>query len=108
MTNSTRLRGCPFCGGAAAIERAGSARQSNIVACTDCGCRVESGDIFDPGRSWNARVPARMSQRFRAAEQVKPPYDCETCRDDPMVCASIPGLRHCEKAMRYHEQEGRD
>ena len=26
--------------------------------------------------------------------------DCLTCHGDPAVCASIPGLRHCEKAMR--------
>jgi hypothetical protein len=27
-------------------------------------------------------------------------YECETCKDDPVVCASIPGLRHCERATR--------
>ena len=26
-------------------------------------------------------------------------YECETCRDDPLVCASIPGLRHCASAV---------
>lgn len=25
---------------------------------------------------------------------------CRTCNDDPKVCATVPGLRHCEKAMR--------
>lgn len=25
---------------------------------------------------------------------------CETCNDDPAVCATVPGLRHCEAAMR--------
>ena len=25
---------------------------------------------------------------------------CETCNDDPAVCADVPGLRHCEKAQR--------
>jgi len=25
---------------------------------------------------------------------------CGTCGDDPMVCADVPGLRHCEKATR--------
>jgi len=25
---------------------------------------------------------------------------CATCNDDPAVCATVPGLRHCEKAMR--------
>src|SRR3990167_5177071 len=32
-------------------------------------------------------------------------YECETCRDDPMVCASVPGLRHCEKATREEANE---
>ena len=26
--------------------------------------------------------------------------DCLTCHGDVAVCASVPGLRHCEKAMR--------
>lgn len=25
---------------------------------------------------------------------------CQTCNDVPEVCASVPGLRHCEKANR--------
>lgn len=25
---------------------------------------------------------------------------CATCNDDPAICASVPGLRHCEKATR--------
>lgn len=25
---------------------------------------------------------------------------CQTCMGDPQVCATIPGLRHCEAAMR--------
>lgn len=25
---------------------------------------------------------------------------CATCNDDPAVCATVPGLRHCEKAQR--------
>jgi len=26
--------------------------------------------------------------------------DCATCEGDPEICAKVPGLRHCEKAMR--------
>ena len=33
-------------------------------------------------------------------EQSAREYDCETCRDDPVECAKVPGLRHCEKAQR--------
>jgi hypothetical protein len=28
---------------------------------------------------------------------------CATCNDDPNVCASVPGLRHCEAAQRGDE-----
>lgn len=33
---------------------------------------------------------------------VNPPSDkqCETCKGDPEVCATVPGLRHCEAANR--------
>jgi len=31
-------------------------------------------------------------------------YDCETCHDDPVVCADIP-MRHCEKLQRTAEAE---
>ena len=33
-------------------------------------------------------------------EQPIEPPPCETCHDIPEVCASIPGLRHCEAANR--------
>lgn len=51
-----QLLPCPFCGGEAIVERKGSFRQSNIVTCTECGCRVESGDVFDATASWNRRA----------------------------------------------------
>jgi predicted RNA-binding Zn-ribbon protein involved in translation (DUF1610 family) len=57
-----RLSACPFCGGEAEIERKGTARASMIVACTDCGARVESGDVYGlthPERyAWNRRAQA--------------------------------------------------
>ena len=37
---------CPFCGSPAKIERAGTMRRSNIVICTNCGARLESGDVL--------------------------------------------------------------
>jgi Lar family restriction alleviation protein len=55
-----QLKPCPFCGGEAEIEKIGTARQSMIIVCTDCGCRVESGDVFNLTRpenyKWNRRV----------------------------------------------------
>lgn len=54
---SEELKPCPFCGGKAIIERHGTTRQSMIYACTNCGCRLECGDIFRVGHSWNTRAP---------------------------------------------------
>jgi len=44
-TATPELLPCPFCGAEAEIERRGSQRASMIIACTNCGCRVESGDV---------------------------------------------------------------
>jgi Lar family restriction alleviation protein len=56
----SELRECPFCGGKPEIERVGNARQSMIVACTNCGARVESGDVAGltapANYRWNARA----------------------------------------------------
>lgn len=51
------LKPCPFCGGEAVVERTGSGRQSTIYACTFCGCRLETGEIFNIGERWNQRHP---------------------------------------------------
>lgn len=52
---------CPFCGGKAAVERQGTARQSSIIACEDCGGRLETGEIWSIGDRWNTRTPALPS-----------------------------------------------
>ena len=58
MTMS-ELKVCPFCGGEAEIERHGTARASMIIACGQCGCRIESGNVSgftsDEFLSWNLR-----------------------------------------------------
>lgn len=51
----TFLKPCPFCGGAAVVEREGTPRQSCIVLCEDCGCRLESNEN-GAGHDWNQRV----------------------------------------------------
>lgn len=51
-----RLKPCPFCGGPAQIERFGNTRVSTIYACDECGCRLETGEEFRHGRSWNRRA----------------------------------------------------
>ena len=54
------LKPCPFCGGAAEFERIGTGRRSCIVVCTDCGCRLETGETWDSGTAWN-RAHARLA-----------------------------------------------
>jgi hypothetical protein len=54
------LKSCPFCAGAARIERKGSRDATMIVSCTGSGCRVQSGDAYGqtkPGDyAWNRRA----------------------------------------------------
>jgi hypothetical protein len=82
-----RLLPCPFCGGEAKVERQGTARQSSIIACEDCGCRVETGEIWSIGDRWNTRHVAQ------------PPIDptnhhnallCPYCNPDGLKFASPP------------------
>lgn len=79
--------------------------------------QIENGKVKDPGfstvirlvdalgLSWERVVkcgrPFNPRDILRSAE--KGPWDCETCRDDPMTCASIPGLRHCARAQAENE-----
>ena len=58
---SEPLKPCPFCCGKPTMDddraRRGTARQSCIVVCTECGCRHESGDEYEmSGSSWNTRA----------------------------------------------------
>ena len=58
-----KLKPCPFCGGEAEFERTGTPRQSCIVTCTECGCRLESGETGElSGISWNTRVLDESSE----------------------------------------------
>jgi hypothetical protein len=58
----TELEPCPFCGGEAEFERMGDHRQSCIVACQDCGCRLETGETWNCGQSWNTRTPPPITE----------------------------------------------
>jgi Lar family restriction alleviation protein len=50
-----KLKPCPFCGGKAVVERVGTARQTTIITCDGCGCRLETGEIWSIGERWNTR-----------------------------------------------------
>lgn len=69
------LRPCPFCGSEAQIEKIGTARQSMIIACTNCGARVESGDVrglTDPQAwAWNIRDKRELAAEREAREKVE-------------------------------------
>lgn len=74
----SELKPCPFCGGQAEIERKGTAWQSMQIAC-NCGCRMESGDVFGLTNSdkwaWNRRsidceLDATRAQFRRACEKL--------------------------------------
>ena len=48
---------CPFCGGEAEFECLGTSRCSSIVACQNCGCRVEANEVGEfNGDHWNRRL----------------------------------------------------
>ena len=54
--SETSLLPCPFCGGEAEVERMGTQRQSHIVTCTECGCRLETGETEGfHNQQWNTR-----------------------------------------------------
>lgn len=58
---SEELKPCPFCGGEAEIGQRGDRRQSTIYACTECGCRLETGEEWGFGRNWNTRAETPQS-----------------------------------------------
>ncbi len=53
----SELLPCPFCAGKAEYERLGDGRQSCIITCTDCGCKLESNEReWTNGWNWNNRI----------------------------------------------------
>lgn len=61
--HTKELLPCPFCGGEPEIERMGTSRSSMIISCTDCGCRVESGDVTLSDPKWNMRDDSDLLHR---------------------------------------------
>lgn len=56
MPGENKVKPCPFCGCIMVeLVRPGTPRQSCIVACADCGCRLESNEI-GALEAWNRRV----------------------------------------------------
>ena len=62
--NDVKLKPCPFCYGMADIIRMGTARVSMIIACEDCGCRLETNETWiDDDCQWNRRPEFRSANR---------------------------------------------
>ena len=62
----------------------------------DAVCRAE-------GIPWLNRSTRQQTRVMKIVEEVLRETSrpmCETCHDNPYVCAEVPGLRHCEKAIR--------
>ena len=60
MPTEAELLPCPFCGDEAEIQVRGTKNNSMVIACLNCGARVESPDIYgvtDPKYyHWNMRA----------------------------------------------------
>ena len=73
MTNdkdSAVLLPCPFCGGEAEVQQQGTNRQSHIIACTNCGCRLETGETWNAGSLWNKRQPTQSDALLEGDAQT--------------------------------------
>jgi len=73
MIDIPELKPCPFCGGEPIVERQGDRRQSHIIYCGECGCRLETGETWNAGQLWNTRTEP----------QVKPLVWVETRHKSP-------------------------
>jgi len=99
------LKPCPFCGGEAEFEREGTSRQSCIVSCTECGCRLESNETHDSGDSWNTRTCD--DGETTVIPKVNPSCSCYECNPDPtfrsitfIVCEKC-GNKRCPRATNH-------
>lgn len=66
----SELKPCPFCFGAAEVDRMGSKRQSMIISCEDCGCSVETGETSIHDQiTWNKRESDGYQSRIAELEE---------------------------------------
>lgn len=92
------LKPCPFCGGEPEVERIGTPRQSCIIACTDCGCRLETNETGDRcGYHWNDRVSSADVERNECIDDCR----IELAKSNAWIqTRSIASLPMSARAMR--------
>jgi hypothetical protein len=73
QVDASDLLPCPFCGGPAAFDRRGTARQSCIVSCETCGCTLETAETFASGAAWNERALQRQPHADTHADDEPDP-----------------------------------
>lgn len=118
------LAPCPFCGGEAHFERTGTPRQSCIVACTECGARLETGETWEhSGKAWNRRAECHRDSVDGADRKPEGRETIDAMRD--MALAAAEGLGatdpdrvrrladllfayHCDAtALKYRQRTGK-
>lgn len=61
-----KLKPCPFCGSQAIMKQRGTAKQSCIIRCENCGASVESGEEGENcGNWWNRREQPLENNKAR-------------------------------------------
>ena len=104
MTNdkdSAVLAPCPFCGGEAEVEQQGTNLQSHIIACTNCGCSLETWETWNAGSLWNKRQPTQSDDeaydlgKRDGYEKAVQDIDMLTGGDGEYCYSTIEGERHC-------------
>ncbi len=102
----SELKPCPLCRGTAEYERKGTARQSMIIVCDDCGLRCESGDVYGMTRVESYRWNTRPADAVReAAREVWESVPASHDPNDPMVQRHARALNALGAALA---QDGRD
>ena len=79
------------------------ADEFNDVLAKQYNLRVDEGMLI--GWFANAMMCGEDTYRWRREKEAQSEPPCATCNDDPDVCATVPGLRHCEAATRETPSE---
>jgi Lar family restriction alleviation protein len=94
----TKLDPCPFCGGEASFERLGTNRQSCIINCENCGCRLETNETGEwCGEQWNRRKYVLAVSEEPVEQQPRPPESAAPESMDGRVSVPVEVVKNVEK-----------